>query len=255
MSQLRRAVIVACLAVASLAPAGCAKPTAPAALKVSSTPAAPATTTTAAPAPTTPTGPDVGELLDKSEATAKKFTSVRIKGTMKDDGTPVALDLKTTADGAALDVSGTLGADKSFRIIKVGGRVYLKASRTFLTDEAGAAAGRAFANRWLRLPKDDKALSGLAEAMDAHKLLDAIYRDTSAASFSDEVDEATVNGVNVWVLTDADGPDEGRLYLAKDTYLPMRMAGGGDKVGQFDFTLWNTNLGIKAPPRSAVTVV
>lgn len=120
-------------------------------------------------------GPSAQELVDRSQATMRKATSVRLRLTDRSTdvsdgpGRPAAMDLALDQDG---DCTGSLvmGSGGRVRIVVRDGQVWLKADSAFWTSQLpgpeGAAAARLFKDRYLHGPASDALLKGVADSCD-----------------------------------------------------------------------------------------
>lgn len=213
---------------------------------------APLTTSSAA---TSSTSGSVGstsvasEILLKAKNNALSAKSGAFSGHVDQNGKTMVIDYKGTADGTSADVSLQVESEGKVHVISVPSGVYIQADTTFWKAQGAPASVQKAGNRFVKVPS---GTSNLASSLSLNTFLDKAFGAVSASALSDTVGSQTVNGIDTWVLTDKKGPDEGALYVSKGTYEVVRFVASKDKPGQLDFSRWNEDLGITAPPADQV---
>ena len=239
----RRIATIAGAAVLVLL-AGCTSSTPPPA---ATTP--PSTAATAAPTSAAPTvaAPAAAEILDRAKANAIRATSAAFTGRVEQGGVEMLVDFKGTSDGSTSDITLTSGSEGTARVLSVGGAVYIQADAAFWKAQGVPSAFPA--EKFVKVPA---AAAQFSDEFSLNALVDEAFAAVTSAQLSDSVGSAVVNGVDTWVVTDARGAGEGALYVSKDRFEVVRFSGSSTSPGQLDFSSWNADLGITAPPSDQV---
>ncbi len=163
------------------------------------------------------------------------------------------IDFKGTGDGKESEVSLDLGANGMLHLIAVPAGVFMQADPVFWKAQKAPAAVQAAGDKFVKAPA---SASGITDGLSLKSFLEKAFAAVSAGKISDQVGEGTVDGVDCWVLTDATGgKSEGALYVSKDRLELVRFTGSSKAPGQLDFSKWNEDLGIAAPPADQVLTV
>lgn len=180
-------------------------------------------------------GPEVAEL---SADALEEAGSVRLAGSMTQDGEETEIDMHLQGDDAAgtITVQGT-----EIELISVDGDVYLKATEELLASfNADPAATADFEGRWIMMPAEDAA----------------DFEDFTLDSFveqlrdpDDEVQDETrseeLDGDSVVVVEQEDGST---LTVADDDPpYPLELSGGEDEEGTITFSNHGDEEDISAP--------
>lgn len=248
MSGFRRLTVAVCTVALATTVAACTKaaPSAPVSSSTSTPAAARTSSSTPSAAPTTPS-PDAGDILKKAKDRALKAKSVRMYAVVRYHGEKVTLQVNATTDGRRFDLTAASPSTGSYKVIKIGDAIYMKANRTFLLENGDQRAASLLANKWFKVPGQTQSdLEDLFQLADVRDVLKDIFRYQTSQTVEDEVGEDTLNGKRVWVLTDADGADSGRLYIDEATHRVLRFEGDAP-IGRYDFTHWNEDLKIARP--------
>lgn len=201
---------------------------------------------------TSPAAGSAADVLDKARTNALAAKSGAFRGNVTQNGVPVQVDFKGTADGTTVDVAIAMGAKGRVRVISVGGSVYMQADAAFWKSQQAPAPVQQAGNRFVRIPE---GASSLASRLNLTSFLKSAFQAVTADRLSDVVTSATVNGVESWRLTDKQGEAGGTLYVAKATNELVRFTGPKSSPGQLDFSRWNQDLGVTAPPAGQVLTV
>ena len=228
----------------SLGAAACSKTETPTTGASGSTPAA-TSTTTAAPA----AAPNASELLEKAKTNALAATSGAFSGTVEDEGKKTTIDFKGTSDGKTADITIAMAGDGKARVISVADGIYIQGDETFWKKQNAPAKVLAAKDKFIKAPA---SAASMTESLSLKAFLEKAFGAVTPSQVSSEVAEESVNGVDCWVITDTKGKAEGALYVSKDKFEVIRFTGSAKSPGQLDFSQWNEDLGIKAPPASQV---
>ncbi len=218
MPRAALATVATVVTVATLTTAGCKQGT--------STPDGAAAAQSHHPTATAPTS---NGLASKSArvilaATAKALrsaSSVHIKGTMKDDGDVVGIDMWITQRGCRGALRGPIaGKTVSMGLIAVDGTLYLRGRQLWLAT-AGTAAAQRIGDRWAAVPKSGAP----AQFMSLRSFTRDLIKDGSKIV---KGKPATVAGRPVITLIDT--RDRSVLYVsATGKPYPLRIAEAGGK--------------------------
>jgi hypothetical protein len=184
------------------------------------------------------------KILAKTQAAAKAATSVRMKGSMSDDGDKIVLDIRLAKAGG----QGTMSINgAAFSLIVLDKTAYLKISDKFwraqIKDKADADAVIGLvAGRWIKTSLTDKDLGELAAFASKPKFFDTLFEPTGTLR---KTAPRTVDGVNAIGLRDTDGT----LWVDTVTARPVRLESGTDTL---TFTEYNQVTPPKAPPAAQV---
>lgn len=205
---------------------------------------APASATTAA---TTASAPSAADILDRAKANAIKATSAAFTGRVQQDGAEMLVDFKGTSNGSTSDLTMTTVDQGRVRVLSVDGAVYLQADEKFWTAQGVPTAFPA--DRFVKVPA---VAAQFSEEFSLNALIDEALAAVTASQLSDTVGSEMVGGTDTWVITDSAGPGEGALYVSKSDYQVVRFTGSSKSPAQLDFSQWNADLGIVAPPKHQV---
>lgn len=189
-------------------------------------------------------------LFAAAAAHANAATSGAFTGTIDDEGEHAQVSFKGTRDGSTVDV--TKAAPKAGRVhlISLGGAVYVKADKTFWNQQSVPFLVSLFGDQFVKVP------AGVVPVLDQLTLkafVDKSIGTLSASDLSGTVSESTVNGIDCWVLTTASGkPADGALYVSRDGAEVVRYVGTPAHAGQLEFSRWNQQPGVTAPPADQV---
>lgn len=207
-------------------------------------------TSSAATSTTTAPAPKAVEILDKAKANALAATSGAFSGEVTEDGETMKIDFKGTKDGSLSDITIDMAAAGKVRLLSVDGSVYMQGNAAFWKAQGAPAEVQESGDKFIKAPAEEaEAITG---DLTISSFLEEAFSELTPDSMAGEVGEETVDGVDCWVLTDKKGKEEGALYVSKDKLELVRFTGSTDSPGQLDFSGWNADLGIKAPPADQV---
>lgn len=249
MTTTTRAVSLAAVLALSLGTAACSSSQTPAESTTAavSTPSATTTSATAA-APT-----DAAGILEQARTHALAATSGAFAGSIDQSGSTMKIDFKGTGDGKESEVSLDLGADGTLHLIAVPAGVFMQADPVFWKAQKAPAPVQAAGDKFVKAPA---SAAGITDGLSLKSFLEKAFGAVSAGKISEKVGEETVDGTDCWVLTDAaGGKTEGALYVSKDKLELVRFTGSSAAPGRLDFSQWNEDLGLAAPPADQILVV
>ena len=205
-----------------------------------------ATSTSAAGATSAPQASDV---LEQAKTNALAATSGAFNGTVQDSGKKTTIDFKGTSDGKTADITIAVVGDGKARVISVADGIYIQGDETFWKRQNAPDKVIAAKDKFIKAPASAAAMT---ESLSLKAFLQKAFGAVTPSQVSSTVGEESVNGVDCWVITDTKGKAEGALYVSKDKFEVVRFTGSTGSPGQLDFSRWNEDLGITAPPASQV---
>ena len=207
------------------------------------------TTSTAPPATSTVSS---AETAPQSVPTpnAVSATSAAFTGRIDQGGTELVIDFKGTSDGSSADVTLQVQDKGKVRVISAADQVYLQGDAQFWKSQ-GLPSPPA-ADKFVKAPV---AAEELTQQLSLNSFLDEAFNAVTPSQLSDTVGSESVGGVDAWVLTDAKGPAEGALYVSKSEFEIVRFTGSSTSPAELNFSRWNEDLGIKAPPSDQVAAL
>ncbi|TKJ22878.1 hypothetical protein [Blastococcus sp. CCUG 61487] len=182
------------------------------------------------------TGPEVAELAADA---LEEAGSVRMAGTMLEDGEEMEVDLQLQGDDAA----GTITVDGTeIELISVDGDVYMLASPDLLASfglpEDIAAQ---FEGQWILLPAEDASdfadfsLKGFADEL----------RNPDEGDIKEKTRKDELDGESVVVVEQEDGST--LTVKDGDPAYPLQITGGGESEGTVTFSDHGKKMDISAP--------
>ncbi|TDW84108.1 hypothetical protein EV137_6912 [Kribbella pratensis] len=185
------------------------------------------------------------KILAKTQAAAKAATSVRMKGSMTDDGDRIVLDIRLAKAGG----QGTMSINgAAFSLIVLDKTAYLKISDKFWRAQikkkadADAVIGLV-GGRWIKTSLTDQDLGELAAFASKPKFFDTLFEPTGTLR---KTAPRTVDGVTAIGLRDTDGT----LWVDTVTARPVRLESSGTDA--LTFSEYNQVATPKAPPAAQV---
>jgi hypothetical protein len=179
---------------------------------------------------------------------AEAAKSVEVAGSLTQDGTTVALDLKMVAGSGATGWLTEQG--KRFNMVLAGKTLYINAGKPFWTAFANAAAAKLLEGKWLKTPATGSYAS-VAKLGNLQTFFKQVFGHHGTLA---KTATKTVNGVKVVGLRDA--KQGGVLYIATTGKpYPIELHGdtGGSGGGKLTFSGYGTAFKI-APPSNAISL-
>jgi hypothetical protein len=181
-------------------------------------------------------GPQVA--ADAADA-LQKAGAAHLTGTGTQNGKPMTLDVHVVGSSASGTV--TMGGAK-VDLVSVGGKVYVRASSDFWSQNGVPAAAEALLNgKWVIVPAQAASelqqfsLKGLADQL----------RHPSNGTIKDAVHTDTVDGAKVVVVTESDGSTLD--VAATGTPYPLRIVDKGSDAGTITASEFGKKTTITAP--------
>ncbi|MEV1145987.1 hypothetical protein [Micromonospora sp. NPDC049799] len=187
------------------------------------------------------------EALDRARTALKDAGSYQVKGSIVNDGDPIALDFRVRGDDLAGQVTYE-GA--TVQLLAVGGQQFIRPDEKFWEVSSGAGTGTEMAkllgDRWVKVPADDKDLDDMFGIANVDKMFEIDGTLTKGGT-------KDIAGVPTVGLVDG-GAKGGTVYVATegDPY-PMRMEGTDANPGELTFSDFGAPFDdLKAPAEAEV---
>lgn len=180
--------------------------------------------------------------MSKALTTVK---SVHVAGSIHDSG-QITLDLTMTSGHGA---KGSISQNAlSFKLISVGGNVYIFGGKAFLSRFGGKAGAQLFAGKWIEAPATG-TFSQLGSLTNLHSLFNQLL--TSHGTL-EKGKTTTIRGQKVIGLRDK--TKGGTLYVSTTGRpYPIQIVKVGTQGGTINFTGYNQPVTIK-PPKGAINL-
>lgn len=179
-----------------------------------------------------------GEVAELAADALEEAGSVRLTGSMTQDGEETEIDMQLQGDDAAgtITVQGT-----EIELISVGGDVYLKATEELLASFGAAPEETAdFEGRWIQIPSEESADF---EDFTRDSFIEQL-RDPED-EIEDETSSEEKDGDSVIVVEQADGST---LTVADDDPpYPLELSGPAGEEGTITFSNHGDEEDISAP--------
>lgn len=232
----------------TLGAAACSKSDTPTP-RASSSSSASASSSSSAGATDSSAAPKAADILEKAKTNALAASSGAFAGDVEQGGKKINIDFKGTSDGKTADIAIEMEGDGKARVISVADAVYIQGDSTFWKKQGAPAKVQSAGDKFIKAPASAAAMT---QSLSLKSFLQKAFGAVTPQQLSKTVKSETVGGVDCWVVTDTKGEAEGALYVSKDKFQVVRFTGSKSSPGQLDFSSWNTDLGIKAPPANQV---
>ncbi|MCX3060978.1 hypothetical protein OFY01_14680 [Streptomyces sp. GXMU-J5] len=183
-------------------------------------------------------------IQSRAVAAARAATTVRVSGTVAGGGHTYKLDMRLKDDGG----SGSVTTGRTtFRLLRVGDHLYLKADAAFWTHSDGhgsaGAAAQKLGGKYVKVPEDDPAYRRFSPFTDKDALLKGLLTLHGPLA---KGDRRSAGGVRTIALSGDKGAGgtldvslEGRAY-------PMRLDRAGN-AGTLRLTEWGRDFTLTEP--------
>lgn len=187
------------------------------------------------------------EILSAATTAINGVNTVHVSGSLLSGGSPISLDLNLVSGKGATGSMSEGGL--SFKLIDVGGFVYINGSPTFWQHFGGSAAAQLFNGKWLKAPATNSNFASFAALTNLHQLLGAVLANHGSLA---KGGSTTVNGQKVVALKDTSMG--GTLYVATTGKpYPVEISKSGSSGGRMDFDRINQSISL-TPPANAIDV-
>ena len=178
---------------------------------------------------------------------ARDASTVRLSGTVVSKGGTYRLDMRLKKDGGTGSVT-TKGS--TFRLLRVGDHLYLKADSAWWKRRGTADQGAAskLAGKYVRVPKGDPSYKQLSGFTDKNVLLAGVL--TLHGSL-EKGDHRTTDGIRTIEITGDDGAGGTLDVSLEDSPVPVRLERAGG-AGTLRFSQWDEPFRLTEPPKKDV---
>ncbi|MBD0419248.1 hypothetical protein H0H10_08690 [Streptomyces sp. TRM S81-3] len=179
----------------------------------------------------------------KARTAAESAQAVRLHGTVAAGGSTYTLDMQLKADGGtgSVDAEGT-----TFRLLRVGEQLFLKADAGFWSHDGGdAAAAGKLAGKYVKVPPGDPAYKKFSGFTDKDVLLDGLLTLHGTVEADGRHEQAGVRTVRITGDKGAGGSLDVSL---EGTAYPLRLVRAGS-AGTLSFSDWNKDFPLKEPAK------
>ncbi|QKW11125.1 hypothetical protein HUT18_23970 [Streptomyces sp. NA04227] len=182
------------------------------------------------------------EIQRKYKAAADSAQAVRITGTLVSKGVSYELDMQLRNDGGAGSV-GTEG--RTFRLLRVGERMYLKADAEFWRGDGknDADAAKKLSGMYVRVPKGDPAYKRLSGFTDKKLMLGGLL---GLHGTVDKGDRTELGGVSTLELTGDKGAGGTLNVSLEGAPYPLALKRAGN-AGTVKLQDWNEKFTLREP--------
>ncbi|MEU3978569.1 hypothetical protein AB0F77_00445 [Streptomyces sp. NPDC026672] len=184
------------------------------------------------------------KIQSASRAAAEAAGTVRVSGSVVTSGRTYTLDMRLKDDGGTGSVSSK-GA--SFRLLRIGEQLYLKADSGFWNhaDGGGASAAEKLSGKYVKVPQGDPAYQKFSGFTDKDALLDGLLTLHGKLATGGH---HTQSGTRTIRIT-GDGGSGGTLDVSLEGKpYPLRLERGG-KAGTLGFSAWGEQFDVPEPPK------
>jgi hypothetical protein len=181
-------------------------------------------------------------VLADTKRAATSATSTHVSGSVRSNGTPIALDLSMVRNKGAKGSMTTNGL--KFDLVRIGDAVYIKGSDDFYKHFAGAGIAQLLHGRWLKASARQGRLAPLAPLTSVEALFAGI-----SAHHGKLVNEGRTTYKGQRVVAIRDTSDNSKLYVAASgKAYPVAISGGRkSQSGTITFDDWNKPVSLSAP--------
>ncbi|MFI6337010.1 hypothetical protein [Streptomyces sp. NPDC050535] len=189
------------------------------------------------------------QIQTKTKQAAGAAKAVRLAGTVVTNGTTYTLDMRLKGDGG----TGSVTSKKStFRLLRVGEHLYLKADADFWSDPAGSGGTSTdtdvadkLSNMYVKVPTDDPAYKRFSGFTDKDVLLDGLLTlqgDLATDGYHEQ------SGVRTFRITGGDGSGGSLDVSLEGTAYPLLLVRAGN-AGTLRLTDWGKDFALEEPTK------
>ncbi|MFF7353104.1 MULTISPECIES: hypothetical protein [Streptomyces] len=180
----------------------------------------------------------------KTRAAAQGAPAVRLSGTVVTSGRTYQLDMRLKADGGTGSVTSQ-GA--TFKLLRVGAQLYLKADADFWNQAGGKDGGDGTAGKlngkYVKVPQTDPAYKKFSGFTDKDVLLDGLLTLHGTLATDGHHDDA---GTRTIRITGDKGSGGSLDVCLEGTPYPLRLVRAGG-AGTLSFSDWGKDFAVTEP--------
>ncbi|MFG2885580.1 hypothetical protein ACGFYV_25375 [Streptomyces sp. NPDC048297] len=179
----------------------------------------------------------------KTRAAADAAPAVRLSGTVVTSGTTYTLDMRLKADGGTGSVTSKGG---TFRLLRVGKQLFLKADADFWSQGQDSSAGGKLDGKYVKVPQGDPAYKKFSGFTDKDVLLSGLLTLHGKLATDGHHSQSGVRTIRVT----GDNGSGGTLDVSLEGKpYPLRLVRAGS-AGTLSFSDWSKNFPLTEPPKS-----
>jgi hypothetical protein len=189
------------------------------------------------------------EIQTKTRRAATSAETVRLSGTVVSNGRTYKLDMQLKTDGGTGSVTSQ-GA--SFRLLRVGERLFLKADAEFWSQQSGKGGGSAdtaaadkLKGMYVKVPSGDPAYKRFISFTDKDVLLDGLLTLHGTLGTDGHHEQS---GVRTIRITGDEGSGGTLDVSLKGIPYPLLLVRAGD-AGTLRLTDWGKDFALAEPPK------
>ncbi|MFF5103009.1 hypothetical protein [Streptomyces sp. NPDC000134] len=185
------------------------------------------------------------EIQAKTRAAADAADAVRLHGTVSTRGSTYTLDMRLKSDGGTGSVTSK-GA--TFRLLRIGEQLFLKADAGFWSHDAGdadAAAADKLAGKYVKVPQGDPSYQKFSGFTDKDVLLDGLLTLHGTVKTDGRHEQAGVRTVRI---SGGQGSGGSLDVSLEGTPYPLKLVRAGS-AGTLRFSEWNKDFRLAEPPQ------
>ncbi|CAL9446111.1 hypothetical protein [Streptomyces sp. Tu 3180] len=184
------------------------------------------------------------EIQSRTQKAAKSVDTVRLHGTVVTNGRSYTLDMRLKPEGGIGSVT-TRG--ETFRLLRVGDELFLKAGAEFWgredDGEADAAAAGKLAEKYVKVPQGDPSYKKFSGFTDKDVLLGGLLTLHGKLATDGRHEQGGVRTIRIA----GDKGSGGTLDVSLEgTPYPLRLVRAG-KAGTLTFSAWGTDFPLEKP--------
>lgn len=178
----------------------------------------------------------------RTRAAAQAAPAVRLSGTVVTSGRTYRLDMQLKADGGSGSVTSR-GA--TFRLLRIGRQLFLKADADFWSHGGDATAGK-LEGKYVKVPQGDPAYRKFSGFTDKDVLLSGLLTLHGKLSTDGHHEQAGTRTIRIT----GDGGSGGTLDVSLEGKpYPLRLVRAGS-AGTLRFSDWAKDFAVAQPPKS-----
>ncbi|MEV5877681.1 hypothetical protein AB0L75_26345 [Streptomyces sp. NPDC052101] len=184
----------------------------------------------------------------KTRAAAQGAPALRLSGTVVTSGRTYQLDMRLKADGGTGSVTSK-GA--TFKLLRVGEQLYMKADADFWNQAGGKAGGDGTGaadtlnGKYVKVPQGDPAYKRFSGFTDKNVLLDGLLTLHGTLTTDGHHDDASTRTIRI----SGDKGSGGTLDVSlQGTPYPLRLVRAGG-AGSLSFSDWGKDFAVSEPAK------
>ncbi|MHC3473846.1 hypothetical protein ACYF6T_34835 [Streptomyces sp. 7R007] len=185
------------------------------------------------------------QIQSRTRKAAESAQAVRLSGTVVTSGRTYTLDMRLKSDGGTGSVTSK-GA--SFKLLRIGEQLFLKADAQFWTREGGdgdTAAGDKLEGKYVKVPKGDPSYKKFSGFTDKDVLLDGLLTLHGSLSTDGHHEQS---GTRTIRITGDDGSGGTLDVSLEGKPYPLRLARAGG-AGTLTFSAWDQDFALTQPAK------